>query len=155
MTTIWLRLTVAISVLVLGRSRAGGKERSIEDASNRSRVLLVDDQRDIATSFKGGLERQGFLVDAYTDPEVAIRTFRPGAYKLVLLDIRMPSKSGFEVYRELKSLDPGIRVCFLTAFEVYLAEFRRLFPDIDEGCFIQKPLGSRELGDRIRAMFDT
>ncbi len=115
-----------------------------------AKILLVDDEPDITTALKTALERNGFKVDAYNDPTVALSKFRPGAYEVILLDIRMPKMNGFELYRELKRLDEGSKVCFLTAFDVYFDEFKRLFPNMDVQHFIRKPVGVRELVARLK-----
>jgi DNA-binding response OmpR family regulator len=117
--------------------------------------MLVDDNRDIANVYKVGLEKFGFSVDAYPDPDAAIGAFRPGVYDLVLLDVRMPGKTGFEVYGELIKFDDGVRVCFITAFEGYLDEFRKLFPSSDVDCFIQKPIGIERLAATISGVLDS
>jgi len=46
--------------------------------------------------------------------------FKPDTYDLVLLDIRMPNSNGFELYREMRKIDESVKVCFITAFEIYL-----------------------------------
>src|SRR6185437_11171357 len=99
------------------------------------RILLIDDERDITEGVKLGLERRGFRVDVFNDPVLAISSFKAGVYALVLCDIRMPEKTGFDVYRELKELDPRTKICFFTAFAVYQAAFGRIFPELEADCF--------------------
>ncbi|MFL6395308.1 MAG: response regulator [Nitrososphaeraceae archaeon] len=70
--------------------------------SRRSRILLVDDDVDITTSLKIGLEDNGFVVDAFNDPLLALSNFKPGIYDLLLFDIRMPQLSGFDLYDKIK-----------------------------------------------------
>jgi CheY-like chemotaxis protein len=55
----------------------------------------------------------------FSDPELALESFKPDFYALVLIDIMMPKMSGFELYEQLKKVDPDIKVCFLTASEMY------------------------------------
>src|SRR5438105_7097247 len=92
-------------------------------------IAVVDDEPDIAEVLKRGLEQNGFSVEAFTDPESALRKFRPGAYDMMIIDIRMPKLNGFDLYRELRKKDGKIKVVFLTAFEIYYDEFRKMFPD--------------------------
>ena len=54
-----------------------------------------------------------------------LSNFRPDHYDLVILDIKMPKMDGFELYDELKKKDTAVKVCFLTASELYYEEFRR------------------------------
>jgi len=109
------------------------------------KILVVDDEPDISSSIKRGLERNGFQVDAYTDPEKALSEFKPGIYDLLLVDIRMPKLNGFELYREIKKKNDQSKICFFTAFEVYYEEFKKVFPTLDVKCFIRKPITISDL----------
>ena len=66
------------------------------------RVLLVDDERDIVDTVKYSLELRGYDVDACYDGETALKKARSGRYALVLLDVMLPGKNGYEVSRILK-----------------------------------------------------
>src|SRR5579862_2687566 len=114
-----------------------------------TRIFLVDDERDIANSLKSGLERKGFTVDAFTDPQEALAKYKPGVYDLLLIDIRMPKLNGFELVREIRKVYTKAEVWFLTAFEVYYEEFKKMFPNLDVKSFIRKPVSLNELAGRI------
>jgi DNA-binding response OmpR family regulator len=116
------------------------------------RIAVVDDEPDITTIFKKGLERHGFAVDTFNDPQAALASFKPSYYDLMIIDIRMPRINGFDLYRELKKRDNSVRVCFLTAFEIYYEEFRKLFPTIDVKAFIRKPVSISNLVNQIHAI---
>jgi two-component SAPR family response regulator len=58
--------------------------------------------------------------------------------------------NGFELYREIRKLDPQVRVCFITAFEIYFDEFKRVFPKINVSCFIRKPVTIAQLARAVR-----
>lgn len=109
------------------------------------RIAVVDDEIDITTVLKKGLEQHGFSVDTFNDPQAALASFRPGHYDLMIIDIRMPKINGFNLYRELRKRDAKVRVCFLTAFEIYYEEFRKMFPTIDVRAFVRKPIGIQSL----------
>ena len=113
------------------------------------RILVVDDEPDISSSIKRGLERNGFQVDAFSDPEKALAEFKPGMYDLLLVDIRMPKLNGFELYREIKKKNDQSKICFFTAFEVYYEEFKKVFPTLDVKCFIRKPITISDLVTHI------
>jgi DNA-binding response OmpR family regulator len=117
-----------------------------------ARIAVVDDERDIADILKRGLEQNGFKVDSFTDPELALRNFKPNTYDLMIIDIRMPKLNGFDLYRELRKKDAAIRVVFLTAFEIYYEEFRKIFPTIDVRAFIRKPVSIASLVTQVRAL---
>ena len=107
------------------------------DKPPKGRILLVDDERDINTVVKKGLERVGFKVRAFNNPLDALSNFEAGSYDVALLDIRMPSMNGFELYKKLRAIDSKIKVCFITAFEMYEEEFKKLFPSYEVRCFIK------------------
>lgn len=108
---------------------------------------MIDDEPDIIYSIKTVLERNGFVVDSYTDPTLALSNFKPGLYDLLLLDIKMPKMNGFDLYQKMKEIDSNVKMCFLTASELFYEEYRRLdvYPRLDEAYFIQKPCRSEDL----------
>jgi CheY-like chemotaxis protein len=63
--------------------------------AEKTRALLVDDEPDVIYLVKRGLERNGFQVDGYTDPILALQNFKGGVYSLLLLDIKMPRIDNF------------------------------------------------------------
>lgn len=119
-------------------------------SDKKIRVLVVDDEDDILEVIKKGLELEGFDVTAENNPDKAISGYRPGDYDLVLSDIRMPGLSGFDLYREIRKIDKKVKVCFITAFEIYYDEFRRMFPKLHVNCFIRKPVTMKELSKAVR-----
>jgi two-component system response regulator ChvI len=97
------------------------------------------------------LENNGFVVDSYNDPTLALSNFKLGLYDLLLLDIRMPYMNGFELYQKIRERDSNIKICFLTASELFYEEYRRLerYPRANKEYFIQKPVRT---GDLIRQL---
>jgi DNA-binding response OmpR family regulator len=73
---------------------------------SRKRILVVDDEPDITFTLQSGLEDGGFDVDAFTDPELALSSFKPGLYDLIIIDIMMPKMDGFDLYERLKTVEP-------------------------------------------------
>ena len=118
--------------------------------SAKRRILVVDDNSDITITIKTGLEDSGlFQVDTFTDPELALSSFRPGQYDLVLLDFKMPKMYGHELYDEMKKIDGKLKVCFLTATYMNYEDARKTFPSLEIECFIQKPI---EIKDLVRSV---
>ena len=116
----------------------------------KNRILIVDDEPDIARVLKMGLEKNGFAVDAYNDPLDVISKFKTGSYDLLILDIKMPKMNGFELYNKLRQIDEKARICFITAYELYFDEFKRIFPKIKVECFIRKPVSIDNLAHVIK-----
>src|ERR671925_2439549 len=120
------------------------------DKKNK-KILLIDDEPDIIYSIKRVLEDNEFVVDSYTDPTLALSNFRPGLYDLILLDIKMPKMNGFDLYQKIMEMESNVKICFLTASELFYEEYRRLdaYPSLDKAYFIQKPFRSEELIRKI------
>jgi two-component system, OmpR family, response regulator ChvI len=124
----------------------------ITKAKARTKTLLVDDELDIIFSLKLFLEENGFEVDAYNDPSLAITNFKPGLYDLIILDIKMPQLNGFELYKTIRELDNNVKVFFLTAvsdFSGYEEVLKKMSSTLAENCFIQKPVDTQELLRRV------
>jgi two-component system catabolic regulation response regulator CreB/two-component system response regulator ChvI len=120
--------------------------------NNESRILLVDNEPDIALAFKMGLEDNGFTVDAFDSPLKALSNFKAGFYDLLLLDIKMPKMNGFEAYRRMKEIDKKVKVCFITASEMhYYEEIRKeMFPILGVKRLIRKPVRIDDLVNDLR-----
>jgi two-component system catabolic regulation response regulator CreB/two-component system response regulator ChvI len=61
----------------------------------------------------------------------------------------MPKMNGFELCQEMEKIDDKVKVCFITAFEVYYQSLRELFPTVKVECFIKKPITTDDLVERI------
>ena len=66
----------------------------------------------------------GLKVDSFTNPFSALDNFRSGLYDLIMIDIAMPKMNGFELYYKIRKLDDKVKVCFLTAGEMYYEDVR-------------------------------
>jgi DNA-binding NtrC family response regulator len=115
-------------------------------------ILVVDDDPDITTLYKATLEgegEEGSKIDTYNDPKKALSDFKPGYYDISLIDIRMPNMDGFDLYKEIKKLDPNIKVCFITGFEVNYRALQEIFPELAQECYISKPTTMRKLREHV------
>jgi len=122
------------------------------------RIFVVDDEVDITTVFKLGLEEADLQVDVYNDPLSALSDYKPGMYDLLLLDIKMPKMNGFELYKKIIDKEDDReghgkpRVCFITAYEGYRSQFNELFPTLEEvDCFLKKPISLPDLVKAVRS----
>jgi DNA-binding response OmpR family regulator len=117
------------------------------------RIMLLDDEPDINSALKVVLKRAGFDVVTFDDPVVALENFKPRFYDLCILDIKMPKMDGLEVYEKIKELDGDVKVCFLTASELYFERFREgKYPILDKDLFIRKPIANTELLKKINSI---
>ena len=121
-----------------------------DTCSSSRRILLVDNEPDNTSVFSMGLEDAGFKVDAFNDSLLALSSFKARFYDLSFLEINMPNMNGFELYKELRKKDEKVRVCFLTASEMY-HESLRVPPQTlnDVKCFIPKPISIDDFIKRV------
>ena len=113
------------------------------------RILLVDDESDVCFALEKVLGKNGFFVDSYENPTLALDNFEAHSYDLVVLDIKMPGLNGFALYREIKRSNKKFKVCFITAGEIYYEEYSDIFSSLPRKCFIRKPIENEELMKRI------
>ncbi len=121
----------------------------IDPVTGAKNILLVDDEPDVIYTIKNILEDNGFQIDSFNDPITALNSYRNNFYDLVILDIKMPKMDGFELYIKIREKDPKVKICFLTASEMYYEKIRKTRSEfgriIEEECFIQKPIKSEDL----------
>jgi DNA-binding response OmpR family regulator len=122
----------------------------------RRRILLVDDEPDLTITISIALKSSDFEVDSFNDSVLALSNFRPFYYDLVILDIKMPKMDGFMLYERLKIIEPGVKVCFLTAGEMYREEFREMnHCAVNKNLFLQKPISNDDLTREIKKKIDS
>jgi DNA-binding NtrC family response regulator len=116
-----------------------------------AKLLVVDDDSDIVQVLKIGLLKNRFLVNAFTSPEEALQSFKSNAesYCLMLSDVRMPGLSGIQLAKKVKEINPAVKTVLMTAFEIRDSEFSKVFPSTQVDGFVQKPIGIRDLTNKI------
>ena len=121
-------------------------------------VLLIDDEPDSIFTITNILEYNGFKVNSFNDPISALNQYKANFYDLVILDIKMPKMNGFQLCNKLKEKDPKVKICFLTASELFYEKFRKiqfkLEKTIGENYFIQKPIKIQDLLERITTIIN-
>jgi DNA-binding NtrC family response regulator len=134
---------ISVDIISMSNNNSSNTERP-------KKILIVDDDPDVVSTFKMILEMNGYEVDGYTYPLSALSNFRPNEFGLLLLDIRMPVMNGFELFKKMKSIDSRVEACFITAFEDYREEFKESFPMLDEAkYFIRKPKAIEDLINHV------
>lgn len=113
------------------------------------RVLVVEDEPSIALALEDDLRREGYDVDLSMDGEDACRRGVDGRYDLILLDVMLPKRDGFEVCRRLRSEGVQAPILMLTARGQEAEKVIGLELGADD--YITKPYGPRELRARIKA----
>ena len=122
------------------------------------KILLVDDEPDVTYTIKNILEDNGFAVDTFNDPILALNNYQVNFYDLVILDIKMPNMDGFELYIKIREQDPKAKICFLTAITTFNEDFRKtrlaLGKTINEDYFIQKPVEMEDLVKKLTSIMN-
>ena len=114
------------------------------------KVLVVEDEADIALGLKSDLTMEGYAVEVVADGEAASRRGREPGWDLIILDVMLPRKDGFDVCRELRSAGVRTPIVLLTA-KTHEAE-KIIGLDLGADDYVTKPFSPRELRARIRAV---
>ena len=117
------------------------------------RILIVDDDSDIAFTLQIGLENNDVAMQVYSydNPVNALIDFKPNFYDLLLIDVNMPLMDGFQLCEKLLQKDINVKVYFMTSGEINMDAAREVYPLMNIGCFIKKPITTDALARRIRA----
>ncbi|MFQ5511044.1 MAG: response regulator [Candidatus Krumholzibacteriia bacterium] len=124
------------------------------------KILLVDDEQDIVDTIKYSLELRGFEVDVAYDGISALSMARKGHYDILLLDVMLPGKNGYEVSRLLKE---DIAQNRIEPFGIILITARRLDTAVREefvstwskaDACIYKPFEMEDLTDAITSLLE-
>jgi len=111
-------------------------------------ILLVDDEEDILTVFKLILQSEGYSkIDAFSSSKKALDHISSLEYlfyyKLALIDIKMPEIDGEKLYEKLKTINPILKVLFVTSFD-NVNDLIKHHPEIARKDILRKPLESDE-----------
>lgn len=115
-----------------------------------TRILLVEDDSDLAFSLEDDLKTEGYEVEIASDGDTACRRGRAVEWDLILLDIVLPQRDGYEVCRELRRAGIRTPIIMLTAKSHEAEKIMGL--DLGADDYITKPFSPRELRARIRAL---
>ena len=116
----------------------------------KKKILIVDDEEDITFIFKIILEDANYKVDTFNDPIEALSNYKKNYYDLILLDLKLPSISGTELYNRILDMDSNTRICFLTSSE-QISLFNKNENVVPKDItVIQKPIENRVFVQKIK-----
>ena len=115
-----------------------------------TRILVVEDEPGIALGLEDDLKMEGYEVEVVADGAVASRRAKEAAFDLILLDVMLPGKDGFEVCRDLRRHGSRTPILMLTAKTQEAEKVMGLELGADD--YVTKPFGTRELRARIKAL---
>jgi len=116
----------------------------------KAKILIAEDDTNIRLGLTATLESEGYAVTAATDGAQALRLFAQEKFSLLILDVMMPKKSGYDVCRELRAHDERVPVLFLTAKGEEIDKVVGLKLGADD--YMAKPFGVHELLARVEAL---
>ncbi|MBI5382682.1 MAG: response regulator transcription factor [Opitutae bacterium] len=116
----------------------------------KARILLAEDDANIRHGLVATLESEGYAVTAASDGAQALRLFPQEKFDLVLLDVMMPKRSGYDVCRELRQQAARVPILFLTAKGEEIDKVVGLKLGADD--YVTKPFGVHELLARVEAL---
>ena len=116
------------------------------------RILIVEDEEKLAETLKRGLEKEGYAVDYLMDGEAGQRRIETNYkdYDLIILDLMLPKRNGFEVCKNVRQADIVTPILILTARDAVEDKVYALDEGADD--YLVKPFSFQELLARIRAL---
>ncbi|HET7208703.1 MAG TPA: response regulator transcription factor [Terriglobales bacterium] len=114
-----------------------------------ARILVVEDEPPIASALEDDLKLEGYEVEVVRDGDAASRRAREQSFELIILDVMLPHKDGFEVCRELRRAGLRMPVILLTAKTQESDKVLGLELGADD--YVTKPFSPRELRARVKA----
>jgi DNA-binding response OmpR family regulator len=114
------------------------------------RILIVEDEKKVASFIKKGLQQEGYAADTVYDGSDAVENAALIDYDLVVLDLMLPTKAGLDVLHEIRSRKPKLPVLVLTAKGAVDDKVAGLDAGADD--YLIKPFAFAELSARIRAL---
>jgi DNA-binding response OmpR family regulator len=106
-------------------------------------LLLIEDERKVASFIQRGLEAEHYSVDVEYDGEAGLTRLWDGNYDLVILDVNLPKRDGFAVLRELRARQVTVPVLLLTARDTIADKVAGLDQGADD--YLTKPVAFEEL----------
>jgi DNA-binding NtrC family response regulator len=117
-------------------------------------VFLVDDESDTLGILKKLLDSAGYSTYGFVNPVAALEHFKlnPRGYQVVLTDVRMPEMNGFQLSRQIKSINPDVKIILMTGFEINFDEIKKVIPSVKIDGLIKKPISLEKFRTVIESL---
>ena len=113
--------------------------------NKNKRVIVVDNEQEILFTYKHFLKDYDYNITSFTDPYVALNFIRDNPNfnnLLVILDIRLKNFNGFQLYQQIKAIDPTIKILFITALDI-IDEILSIVPGLSKEQIMRKPVDKK------------
>ncbi|MCK9418181.1 MAG: PAS domain S-box protein [Nitrospirae bacterium] len=153
-STLGVGSTFTVYLPAAAPTAVAGTKEPLKRTSGKETLLVVDDEQDVLDIMRDSLETNGYKVFATSDPVVAMDIYRRIFHEvaLVISDIVMPGIDGKELIRQIKTINPDVKVLAVSGYSRYVADKDEI-KEIDG--FLQKPFESYYLLSVVRRILDT
>ena len=124
--------------------------------NNKRRIILVDDDKEILFTYRLFLEGYDYNITSFTNPSDALNYIKDLSNfddLLVTLDIRMENMNGFQLHQQIKSIDPTIKILFVTVLDI-VDEILTIVPDISKEQIMRKPVDKKLFTNTINRLLN-
>jgi CheY-like chemotaxis protein len=123
--------------------------------NNKRRIILVDDDKEILFTYRLFLEGYDYNITTFTDSSDALNYIKDLSNfdnLLVTLDIRMENLNGFQLHQQIKSIDPTIKILFVTVLDI-VDEMLTIVPELSKEQIMRKPVDKKIFVNTVKKMF--
>jgi two-component system, OmpR family, response regulator ChvI len=128
------------------------KSPVLDEQQQKPNIMIVDDESDALLTYETFLASESYHVDAFTDPQEALKCFatkKPSYYDLIVMDIRMPHLNGLQLYNRLKAMNIPVKILFVSALDAS-GELISILPGVSHNDIIRKPVDEEHFVSAIR-----
>jgi two-component SAPR family response regulator len=125
-----------------------------QDIIKNKKIFLLHTNTNLLSCLKKKLEKKKFMVDAYHNPILALKYYKPFFYDLLLLEVRMNMITGFEFYTQVLKIEK-IPACFITPLSTYYCTLKDIYPNINAKCFFKDNVSEDNLIKIIKKTLKT
>ena len=124
--------------------------------NNNKRIIIVDDDEDVLFTYRSFLKDYDYHIACLTDPALTLNYIKdlPNFNDLlIILDIRMKNLNGFQLHQQIKSIDPTIKILFVTALDI-LDEVLTIVPGISKEQIMRKPVDKKLFTNTVKKILN-
>ena len=124
--------------------------------NNNKKIIIVDDNQEVLFTYRLFLEGYNYHITSFTDPFLALNYIKESTdfdNLLVILDIRMEHLNGFQLHQQIKSIDPTIKILFVTVLDI-LDELLTIIPGLTKEQIMRKPVDKKLFTNTVKNMLN-